>query len=97
MGYLTFPLLETSAAWRTLRAFSLYQNVPRIINARHAPGSYTCLHGVRVILAAWIVLGHTFFVGVTWMLTPINNATGKEGNARGGHSDNMWVALQIHR
>ncbi|KAI0243330.1 O-acyltransferase like protein [Lamellibrachia satsuma] len=50
--------------WQVLRAFSLYRNVPRIISARHAPGSYTCLHGVRVILAAWIVLGHTFDIGL---------------------------------
>ncbi|KAI0224159.1 O-acyltransferase like protein [Lamellibrachia satsuma] len=50
--------------WQVLRAFSLCRNVPRIISARHAPGSYTCLHGVRVILAAWIVLGHTFDIGL---------------------------------
>jgi len=53
------------ATWSALRAFSLYRNVPRILSARHHPGSYTCLHGIRVILATWIVLGHTFDIGLT--------------------------------
>ncbi|KAK2176078.1 hypothetical protein NP493_688g01017 [Ridgeia piscesae] len=29
------------ATWSALRAFSLYRNVPRILSARHHPGSYT--------------------------------------------------------
>ncbi|KAI0232870.1 hypothetical protein LSAT2_016846, partial [Lamellibrachia satsuma] len=72
----TPPRAETtSAAWRTLCAFSLYRNVPRITSARHAPGSYTCLHGLRVILAAWIVLGHSFDLATILPAAAYNSAT----------------------
>ncbi|XP_033122588.1 nose resistant to fluoxetine protein 6-like [Anneissia japonica] len=45
-----------------VRAFSLVENVPKILNTEVRPGSFPALNGIRVLSMCWIILGHTIQV-----------------------------------
>lgn len=44
-----------------LLAFSLYSNGKKLLNVNSSPDSLECLHGVRFLSIAWVVLGHRYF------------------------------------
>ena len=44
-------------------AFSLWRTLPRILSAKTPKGSYGCINGLRFLAMAWIVLGHTYYLG----------------------------------
>lgn len=50
-------------------AFSAYTNAQKLLNFKQAPGTLTCLNGIRVISINWVVLGHTCL----FMFTAANN------------------------
>ncbi|KAI8518268.1 hypothetical protein Bbelb_042850 [Branchiostoma belcheri] len=59
------PREETSAAeqgmtGRILLCFSVYTNIGKLLSTKQAPGSITCLHGIRFISMTWVILGHTY-------------------------------------
>ena len=45
-------------------AFSLYHNVPRLLDSHQPKGSLSNIHGIRFISMAWIILGHTYMLGI---------------------------------
>ena len=47
-----------------LKAFSLYNNVPKLVNCRKSPSAIHCIHGIRFFSIMWIILGHTYNYGV---------------------------------
>ncbi|XP_062582716.1 O-acyltransferase like protein-like [Saccostrea cucullata] len=42
------------------KSFSLYQNLPDVLSFDHPKDSIQCLHGIRFLSLAWLVLGDTF-------------------------------------
>ena len=49
---------------RVLLCFSICKHVPRMTSFDHAPGSMKCVNGMRSLAFLWIVLGHSFQLGV---------------------------------
>ncbi|GFR60174.1 nose resistant to fluoxetine protein 6-like [Elysia marginata] len=43
---------------RCLLAFSLPRNAGKILGVKGAPGSISCLHGIRVLSMGWVIFGH---------------------------------------
>lgn len=60
---------------KALLAFSLYSNIKSIVSTKVPANSYTCMYGIRVWSMLWIILGHTWQLGLTVV---------SEGNAVGG-------------
>ncbi|KAI8518592.1 hypothetical protein Bbelb_046090 [Branchiostoma belcheri] len=50
----------THIAGRVLLCFSLYTNIGKLLSTKQAPGSITCLHGIRFISLTWVILAHTY-------------------------------------
>ena len=46
-----------------VRAFSLYEHVPRLMSTASDERTIGCLHGLRCLTMAWIILGHIYVVG----------------------------------
>lgn len=59
---------------QALLAFSFYTNGKKLLSYKKVESSDTlnCLHGIRVISTAWVVLGHTFSL---YLALPIQNKT----------------------
>ena len=53
---------KSGAAVRALRCFSAISNARKILSTRSTPGSFTCLHGMRVLSTSWVLLFHWWFV-----------------------------------
>ena len=53
-----------------LLSFSLLNTVPKIVSAKHAPGSFECVNGLRFLAMAWITLGHTYQLGPVYKQYP---------------------------
>ncbi|XP_067659498.1 O-acyltransferase like protein-like [Haliotis asinina] len=47
-----------------IKAFSLYTNIPKILNGTKNPNAIHCLHGIRFFSILWIILGHTYNYGI---------------------------------
>ena len=47
-----------------LTAFSLYKTVPTLLATKQPPGVITSLNGLRVISMFWVIMGHTFLLGM---------------------------------
>ncbi|KAF0291507.1 Nose resistant to fluoxetine protein 6 [Amphibalanus amphitrite] len=60
-----------SRAGTLVRAFSLYDSVPRLLNTAKDPRTIGCLHGIRFLTMAWIILGHIYAIGL--YLLPVSN------------------------
>lgn len=45
---------------KALLAFSLARNTGRIMSCKAGRGTIGCLHGIRVLSLAWVILGHVF-------------------------------------
>ncbi|TKR64165.1 hypothetical protein L596_024746 [Steinernema carpocapsae] len=54
---------------RCLLAFSMYTNAKGILKTAKGEDQIHCLHGVRVLSMAWIILGHTYYYICTSMTT----------------------------
>lgn len=48
-----------------LLSFSLYQNLPLIVNTSQPKGAIGCLNGLRVIAMCCVILGHTYVASFT--------------------------------
>ncbi|XP_035714450.1 nose resistant to fluoxetine protein 6 [Folsomia candida] len=55
---------KRGVAFQCLNSFSLYTNVPRWLSTRATADDLGCLHGIRFLSTAWVILGHTWFVVV---------------------------------
>ena len=55
-----FYLSTLGKPMEILMCFSLTRNTHALLETRDPPHAVTCLHGMRVLSMAWIVLGHTF-------------------------------------
>ena len=56
---------------KVITAFSLKTNMEKILSTRSSPDDLGCLHGIRYLSLAWVVLGHT------WAFLPLQfNANG---------------------
>lgn len=41
-------------------AFSVYTNTKKLLSTRKSPDDLGCLHGIRFLSTAWVVLAHTY-------------------------------------
>ncbi|XP_046381394.2 nose resistant to fluoxetine protein 6-like [Haliotis rufescens] len=53
-----------SVCQQLIKAFSLYTNIPKILNGTKNPNAIHCLHGIRFFSIMWIILGHTYNYGI---------------------------------
>ncbi|CAH1801608.1 unnamed protein product [Owenia fusiformis] len=67
------PKYEPSIGTRLLVSFSVYTNMSRLLSFDAPPGAYLCLNAIRFLSMCWIILGHTFQLGIT--ITPVTNPT----------------------
>ncbi|GFS10407.1 nose resistant to fluoxetine protein 6-like [Elysia marginata] len=51
---------------KALVAFSVYTNGSKVLNTRQQPGSISCLHGIRFLSMAWVILGHLYLLPITF-------------------------------
>lgn len=47
-------------AMKIFIGFSVFHNIPKIVNMNHSKGSFTSIHGMKAVTVSWVVLGHTF-------------------------------------
>ncbi|RUS73914.1 hypothetical protein EGW08_018319, partial [Elysia chlorotica] len=52
---------------KALLAFSVYTNGSKLLNTTQQPGSITCLHGIRFLSMAWVILGHVFLFSLQYV------------------------------
>ncbi|CAG7786430.1 unnamed protein product, partial [Allacma fusca] len=45
---------------RIILAFSFYTNTKKLLSIPNEPGQLSCLNGIRFLITAWTLLGHTF-------------------------------------
>lgn len=70
-------LLILNSGWKqgVAKAFSLYQNIPDVLSFDHDQDSILCVHGIRFLSLAWLVLGNSFlFTALSLTKAPV---TGK--------------------
>lgn len=70
-------LLILNSGWKqgVAKAFSLYQNIPDVLSFDHDQDSIQCVHGIRFLSLAWLVLGNSFlFAALSLTKAPV---TGK--------------------
>ena len=53
---------QPGAFKRILLSFSLYKNGRNLLSTKQPAGTFTCLHGIRFLSLAWIILGHAYFM-----------------------------------
>ncbi|XP_041377307.1 nose resistant to fluoxetine protein 6-like [Gigantopelta aegis] len=53
-----------SVVEQLMKAFSLYNNVPKLVNCKKSPSAIHCIHGIRFFSIMWIILGHTYNYGI---------------------------------
>ena len=49
---------------KVIMAFSLKTNLLKLLNTRSSPDDLGCMHGIRYLSLAWIVMGHTWGFGL---------------------------------
>ena len=47
-------------AGKALKSFSVYTNARKLLETSMGPDNLGCLHGMRFLSMAWVVLGHTW-------------------------------------
>ena len=62
--------LSVERVTQTFLAFSLYATLPKLFAAKHPPGSFQSLNGLRFLAMAWIVLGHTYVLAPIYSEAP---------------------------
>lgn len=62
-NYISSNFQQTKIA-SVLFAFSLISNGKKFFNTSTSPNDVSCLHGIRFLSASWVVLGHTYLMGV---------------------------------
>jgi hypothetical protein len=50
---------------KIIRSFSFYTNAKKVFNTSKSDDQLNCLHAIRFLSLAWVILGHTFAFGVT--------------------------------
>ncbi|OXA43963.1 Nose resistant to fluoxetine protein 6 [Folsomia candida] len=53
---------KRGVAFQCLNSFSMYTNIPRWLSTRATADDLGCLHGIRFLSTAWVILAHTWFV-----------------------------------
>ncbi|CAH1774095.1 unnamed protein product [Owenia fusiformis] len=51
---------------RLALTFSAYTNFKKILTGKHAPGSFQCLHGIKVLSMGWLIFANTHFFGLVF-------------------------------
>ncbi|RUS88829.1 hypothetical protein EGW08_003374, partial [Elysia chlorotica] len=51
-------------AERALLCFSVYTNGAKLLSTKTGPGSIDCIHGIRFLSMSWVILGHSFVMGL---------------------------------
>ena len=74
-GYRSFTgqavdVSKSGPAVKVLHCFSALNNGRKLLSTAAPPGSFTCLHGIRVLSATWVVMGHFWSNAQTNNLTP---------------------------
>ncbi len=67
-------------AYKYFMAFSIYTNTKKLLSTRKSPDDMGCLHGIRFLSTAWVVLAHTYSASLTgpvWNLLDVKNVLEK--------------------
>jgi hypothetical protein len=57
--------LDEPQFFKIIRSFSFYTNAKKVFNTSKSDDQLNCLHAIRFLSLAWVILGHTFAFGVT--------------------------------
>ncbi|GFR89281.1 nose resistant to fluoxetine protein 6 [Elysia marginata] len=55
---------QLSASKRALLRFSVYTNASKLLSTKTGLGSIDCIHGIRFLSMSWVILGHSFAMGM---------------------------------
>jgi len=55
---------SSNTLFQVCKAFSLATNGRKFMNTESSPNDVSCLHGIRFLSASWVVLGHTYLMGI---------------------------------
>ncbi|XP_029656584.2 nose resistant to fluoxetine protein 6 [Octopus sinensis] len=61
---------EPSLLGRILKCFSVYHNGSKLLNTDQAEGTLSCIHGVRFLSMAWVLIGHVYAFGIIVIMNP---------------------------
>lgn len=68
----SFQIKESGWKQGVAKAFSLYQNIPDVLSFDHDQDSIQCVHGIRFLSLAWLVLGNSFlFAALSLTKAPV--------------------------
>lgn len=65
-----------SRVYKYFMAFSAYTNTKKLLSTRRNPEDLGCLHGIRFLSMAWVVLAHTYaryMASPSWNTIDVNN------------------------
>ena len=51
---------------RVLHCFSLVNNCKKLLSTASPSGNLGCVNGIRVLSTTWVVMGHSYFILVTY-------------------------------
>ena len=75
---------------RALLAFSLRRNVPRLLSTSMPPGAYMAFNGIRFMSMTWIILGHTWQLGLYMTQHDRRVPITAAGTILLPHAQNVW-------
>lgn len=67
-----------SRPYQYLMAFSIYTNTKKLLSTRKSAEDLGCIHGIRFLSTAWVVLAHTYFAFMgapLWNLIDMKNVS----------------------
>ena len=59
---------KSSGPVKALHCFSALNNGRKILSTESPSGSFTCLHGIRVLSTTWVILGHFWGLSLSWTI-----------------------------
>lgn len=71
---------SSSKLYKYFIAFSAYTNTKKLVSTKTGPGDLGCLHGMRFLSMAWVVLAHGYSFSAAvlrWNTIDINNVSHK--------------------
>ncbi|XP_071100848.1 nose resistant to fluoxetine protein 6-like [Haliotis cracherodii] len=67
-----FAKPKESIGKQLLLAFSITRNTEKLLSVNSSASDLSCLHGVRVLSMAWVILGHTVLICLTSAINPVD-------------------------
>ncbi|XP_067661104.1 nose resistant to fluoxetine protein 6-like [Haliotis asinina] len=58
-------LYSPGVCGKMILAFSVYTNGSKLLSTKQSSDSLRAVHGIRFISMSWVILGHTYFFGLT--------------------------------